>query len=43
MFRFLLFSLVFLAACANDPDPCAHECISSFVEWEEGYGPTDLN
>ena len=39
MFRVLMLSLVLLAACSPKPDPCAHECISTFVQWEEGYGP----
>jgi hypothetical protein len=37
MSRFLMFSLVLLAACTHKPDPCALECISTFVQWEEGY------
>lgn len=39
MFRFALCSLVLLSACATPSDPCAYGCISTFVEWEEGYGP----
>lgn len=40
MFRFALVTLVLLAACAKAPSPCAHGCISTFVEWEEGFGPS---
>lgn len=42
MFRFPLcavVSAIFLSACAHDPNPCAYGCISTMVEWEEGYGP----
>lgn len=39
MFRFSLIAVILLAACAKNPDPCAYGCISTFVEWEQGYGP----
>ena len=41
MLRLSLCAVVFLAACAKDPNPCAYGCISTFVEWEEGFGPAD--
>lgn len=39
MSRFATIAVLLLAACAPKSDPCAQGCISTFVEWEPGYGP----
>lgn len=39
MSRFALIAVLLLSACAPTIDPCADGCISTFVEWEQGYGP----
>ncbi|WP_264080891.1 hypothetical protein [Paracoccus jeotgali] len=39
MVRLACLALLLLAACAPEPPPCRYGCISSLMEWEEGYAP----